>query len=257
MKRSLVVVRSTLLMMLAAVLLAPGKATAQQADGWQVDFIPFYFWAASTGGEMSAGSATVPFYLDFSQAKDNLGGAFTFHLEASKGRWGLLTDLSFLRLTSGADFTIGGQTVTGDIELENTIFEAGASYLVSEPSQFRVIGGVRTYSLAPTATFVVFDVTRTPVDASQTSANPFVGFTLRPQLSEKWRLLSRADIGAGDADLTWSAELGIGYRFKPWGGVAIGYKGLGMDLQKDDAVVKGYDVVQHGPFFGFNLHWGR
>ena len=250
-------VRATLLVLLAAVLLAPGRAAAQQADGWQVDFIPFYFWAASTDGNMSAGSAAVPFYLDFADAKDNLGGAFTFHLEASKGRWGLLTDLSFLRLTTEADFTRGAQTVTGDLELDNTIFEAGASYLASEKSQFRVIGGLRTYTLAPKATFTVFDTALTPVDASQTSANAFVGFTLRPQLSEKWRLISRADIGAGDADLTWSAELGVGYRFKPWGGLAVGYKGLGIDVQKDDAVVKGYDVVQYGPFFGLNFHWGR
>ena len=249
--------RCIITLLAAAVLLAPTRAAAQQADGWQVDFIPFYFWAASTDGNMSAGSTTVPFYLDFSKAKDNLGGAFTFHLEASKGRWGLLTDLSFLRLTSGADFTLGAQTVTGDVDSDNTIFEAGASYLASEASQFRVIGGLRTYSLAPKVTFEVFDITRTPVDASQTSANAFVGFTLRPQLSEKWRLISRADIGAGDADLTWSAELGVGYRFKPWGGLAVGYKGLGIDLQKDDAVVKAYDVVQYGPFFGLNFHWGR
>jgi hypothetical protein len=249
------VVRPALLLVLAAFLLIPRQAAAQ-SDGWKVDFVPFYFWAISTDGDMSAGPLTLPFYLDFSDAKDNLGGAFTFHVEASKGRWGVFSDLNFMRLSSDADFTFGRIPVTGEVELDNTIFELGVTYLAHERSQFGVIGGLRTYTLSPTLSVTTPGISATPVNASQTSANAFVGFTLRPKLSEKWRLISRADIGGG-ADFTWSAELGAGVMFKPWLGMAFGYKGLGLDAKDDDAVVREYDVVQYGPFFGLDFHWGR
>ena len=64
-------------------------------------------------GNFSAGTATVPIALDFSKAKDNLGGAFSFHLEVSKGRWGTFADLNFIRLETDADFLVGAQTVQG------------------------------------------------------------------------------------------------------------------------------------------------
>jgi hypothetical protein len=249
--------RSSLIVVLASFLLAPPPAAAQPTEGWRVDFVPFYLWGATTSGDMSAGPATVPFYLDFADAKDNLAAAFTFHVEASKGRWGMLADLSFLRLSSEADFTAGTIPVSGDVDLDNTIFELGGSFLAHEPSQFGIIGGLRTYTLSPMLSVTTPGISVTPVDASQTSANAFVGFTLRPKLSQKWRLISRADIGGGDANLTWSAELGAGFMFKPWLGIAFGYKGLGIDITRDDAVVRSYDVVQYGPFFGLDFHWGR
>jgi hypothetical protein len=82
--------RSSVLL-LAAVLLVPRQAAAQ-TDGWTVDFAPLYFCATSLDGELGARSGTVPIYLDFSEAKDHLGGAFSFHLEATRGRWGVLSD---------------------------------------------------------------------------------------------------------------------------------------------------------------------
>jgi hypothetical protein len=38
-------------------------------------------------------------------------------------------------------------------------------------------------------------------------------------------LLTRADIGGGDARITWSAALGAEYRFANWGGLVVTYKG--------------------------------
>ena len=52
------------------------------------------------------------------------------------------------------------------------------------------------------------------------------------------------------------AAAGLGVRLKPWIGLAFGYKGLGIDVEYDDKVVRIYDVVYHGPFFGLDFHWG-
>jgi hypothetical protein len=50
---------------------------------------------------------------------------------------------------------------------------------------------------------------------------------------------------------------GLEYRFKPWGGVELGYKALGIDVEGGDANLRTYDVTHHGPILGLRLHWGR
>lgn len=249
--------RSLCLVALGATLLVPRPAAAQQSDGWKVDFAPLYFWATELDGQMKAGPVTVPIFLEFADAADHLGGAFSFHLEARKGRWGLLTDLNFVRLSSESTFTVASKDVTGTFKLDNVIFEAGASYLVSPEAQLALIGGLRTYTVAPKLEFATASTSAAPIDASQTSANGFVGVTLRPKLSNKMTLISRADIGGGDAHLTWSAEAGFEFTAKPWLGLAFGYKALGIDVRHEDLVVKQYDVTHYGPIFGADLHWGR
>ena len=69
----------------ALVLLAPLPARAQTAEGWRIDFIPPYFWATSLRGDLAAGPPTLPIDLDFDQAAEHLAGAFSFHLETSRG----------------------------------------------------------------------------------------------------------------------------------------------------------------------------
>lgn len=240
----------------AAAYGAPAHAQTQTSDGWRVDVVPLYLWATSLNGDIGAVPGTVPIDLNFEQAAENLGGAFSFHLEASRGRWGTLVDLNFIRLETDADFTVVGRPVVGTLELENAIFEAGASYLASESAQLAIIGGLRAYTLSPRIGFATTVGGATPIDKSITSPNAFVGVTLRPKLSDRWTLITRADIGGGDANVTWSAEAGLGVRVKPWIGLAFGYKGLGIDVEYGDKVVRKYDVVHHGPFFGIDLHWG-
>lgn len=248
--------RPTVLAALVAALFSPAPAHAQPSEEWRVDFAPLYFWANSLSGDFSAGPATVPIALDFSKAKDNLGGAFSFHLEVRKGRWGTFADLNFIRLESDADFLVGAQTVQGHLQFDNAMFEAGAAYVVNVPAQMAVIGGLRTYTLSPKIDFSTGLGGITPIDEIETSANAFIGVALRPKLSAKWSLLTRADIGGGDANLTWSAEGGLGFRFAHWGGLAFGYKALGIDVERENVAVREYDVVHHGPFFGLDFHFG-
>jgi hypothetical protein len=204
------------------------------------------------------GPATVPVFLEFSDAADNLGGASSFHVEAARGRWGLLADLNFIRLASSAQFRVGPlRDVEGDFELDNVMFEAGGLYLLSRDRGLGIIGGLRTYTLSPKVQFTgSLGGAASPIDESRTSPNAFVGLVFRPRLSERWTFISRADVGGGDADLTWSAVAGLGYRFKPWGSLEFGYKGLGIDMQGGGRGLREYDVTHYGPIMGIRFHWG-
>ena len=98
----------------------------------------------------------------------------------------------------------------------------------------------------------------TPVDESRTAASAFGGFTYRPKLSEKWTLLTRADLGAGSA-FTWSGTLGFEYRFKPWGSIGFGYHALGIDTGEAGEGTGDieYDVTHYGPVVGMTMHLGQ
>jgi hypothetical protein len=245
------------LMATALVCALSAPADAQQRDEWQVSFVPFYLWATALDGTLSAGPATVPVFLKFADAADNLGGAFSFHFEASRGRWGVLSDLNFIRLSSSSDFTLLGQTIEGQFDLNNVVFELGGSYLLQERARVAMIGGLRTYTVSPKLEFRGTSTGATPIDTSNTSPNAFVGLVVRPRLTDKWTFLARGDIGAGDADFTWSGLVGFEYRVASWGSLDFGFKALGINVTNDDRVVREYDVTHYGPIVGFRFHWGQ
>jgi hypothetical protein len=254
----------------AGVLCAAAPASAQ-SDKWQVDVAPLYLWASELDGRIIARDQTVSLFLPFDKAADSLAGAFAFHGEVRKGRVGFFGDVNFISLETDAEFTtpVLSNTIDGTAELDMTVFEAGASYLVSPAANFSVIGGIRTYTLSPSIELSGAVLGVRAVDVSRTAASVFGGFTYRPKLSQKWGLLTRADIGGGQA-FQWSGTLGFDYRFTSWGGLAFGYRALGVDTGDADAIstlpagqasgdgdrVK-YDVTHYGPFFSFTLHWAQ
>jgi hypothetical protein len=239
------------------VMRGQAAATSQPGEQWEISVVPLYFWAMSLSGQLSAASAAVPISLDFAEAADNLGGAFSVHFEASRGRWGVLTDVNFIRLSSSAPIMVGSLEFERDVQLDNVIFEAGVSYLLHRTTRFGLIGGVRTYTLSPTIELTNTGMGVTPIDETRTSADAFVGVTYRPRFNQTFGFIGRADIGAGNADLTWSTVVGLDYRFKPWGSLDVGFKALGIDTKSDEHVVREYDVTHYGPIFGLRLHWTR
>ena len=240
--------------------LVPRHASAQPSDSWKGTFAPFYFWATRISGDIATRAGTVPVFMTFDDAEKDLAGAFSFHFEAQKSRIGLFADLDFVRLSTESDFTLQGPlatVVTGDADIDNTFFEAGGSYLLSEKNNFAVIGGLRTFTFSTKVEFSTPNLSITPIDASRTAVSGFAGFTYRPELSEKFSFLSRADIGGGSG-LSWSTLLGFEYRPKPWAGLVVGYKALGVDFgdEQDDEQIRKVDLTYYGPIFGLNLHWG-
>jgi hypothetical protein len=244
-----------------ATVLLPGAVTAQSSETWTGTVSPMYFWASELSGNTTVLNTTAPVFLSFGDAVDHLAAAFSVHAEARKRRAGVFGDLSFVRLSSSSQFTLQTplqRTITGDLDLDNTFFEAGGSYLLNEFANLAVIGGVRTFTIGTNLQFSTATLDVTPVDASRTAVSGFGGVTYRPLITEKFSLLSRADIGGGSG-LSWSALLGVEFRPAPWAGLVVGYKALGVDFgsDSDEDVLREYDVTYYGPIFGFNLHWGR
>ena len=245
--------------LLALTLLAPQAAFAQSGDDWHVSLAPLYLSAAKLDGQLTAGTRTIPVFMDFKDVASNLSAAFSFHFEAGKERWGLASDLNYMRVSTDSTVTVLQQPLAAEFKFDQTVFELAGTYTVNPNANFALISGLRTFTFAPTLSFTR-NQTLQVIDTSRTSANFFAGFTYRPKLSEKLSFVSRADIGGGDANMTWSAVAGVEYQFKPWGGLVVAYKGLGIDASQDattETISTGFDMTYYGPTFGLNFNWGK
>ena len=243
--------RSTFVMFaIFATIAAAIPAHAQdQSDEWQFRISPFYLWAVSIDGTMTVRDRfDQDFGLDFSDAFDNLEGAFTVHFEAGKGRWGLLADVSFLDLAGSMDIpTPGG---SADIGIENLILEGAGGYQFAD--QWWVIAGVRYFKLD---TDIGFQLDIAPeIEVSESWTDLFAGVMWRPKLGERWTFSGRFDIGAGGSDLVWNAHAIIDYRLGKWAAILAGYRHLDYDYKNQNSGIK-YDMSMSGPVVAFRFFW--
>lgn len=256
----------------ALLLLLPSTAGAQAADKWEVHVAPLYLWASQMSGEVSVRNVTTPVYMSFGDAAENLSGIFTFHVEARRSRWGFLADLGYVSLSTGSQITVPGlppgapaRVVSGSVDLSNVVFEVGGSYLVAPAHRLSVIGGLRTYTMAPTISFTAAAASATPVDTSKTAAYGFFGLGYRPKLSDRWTLVTRGDVGGGSG-LTWSATAALQFDFSRHGGVLFGYRALGVNAGNVTQLTTlpastgqpglDYQMTHRGPLVALNLRWG-
>jgi hypothetical protein len=243
---------------------APRSAVAQGQEGWHVDLAPLYFWTATTNGNLAInGTRDIPVYMDFADAKSKLAGAFAFHGEVRNGRWGVLGDINVIRLSSDVNYTtpILGAPIAGTVKLDQVIFNGKVMYEVKRGTKFMIVGGVRTFSMSPSAHFTEpIGGQLADINVSKTEVAGVGGFVYRPKLAKKVVLLTQADIGGGTA-FTWSAVGGIEFQIKPWIGLAAGYGALHIDTgnvpKGGTAVVNDvqYAVTQYGPALSLTFHW--
>ena len=243
----------------------PARAFAQ-TDTWKVDVAPLYFWVATTDGNLAInGTRDVPVYMDFADAKSKLAGAFSFHGEARRGRWGAIGDVNFIRLSSDTSYTtpIVNAPIAGTFQFDQIIVNAKATLGVTPGSTFRVVGGIRTLTMSPNAHFTgPVGGQLADIDISTTQVAGVVGFIYRPRLGDRLGLFTQADVGGGSA-FTWSAAGGVEFLIKPLIGLAVGYNALRIDTgnvpKSGSSPVTDvqYAVTQYGPAFSLTFHWSE
>jgi hypothetical protein len=266
-ERLRIVVRHVCVLAIAicGLLGTPARALAQGGK-WEVDVAPLYFWAATTDGNLAInGNRNIPVYMDFADAKSKLAGAFALHLAARKGRWGILSDVNFIRLSSDVNYTTPfvGAPIAGTLKLDQVFFNGKLMWAVKSDSKFMLVGGIRTSSMSPSAHFTgPVGGQLADIDVSKTAVAGVGGFVYRPPLAKKVVLLTQADIGGGAA-FTWTAFAGLGFPIKPWIGLAAGYNALRIDTgdvpRSGNVAVSDvqYAVTQYGPVFSLTFHWAQ
>jgi opacity protein-like surface antigen len=251
---------------LVAFTSAPAQTTAGlSGDRWQYEFTP-YLWASAMKGDSQIGALPkVRMDMSFSDIVDDLDFGLMGAFEARKGRWGLLFDAIYMKISDAATATWtgprpGGAAPTGaaNVTMEQTMLAAAAAYRVSNgPMDVDVVGGARYSRIKVSADFsaslfaAAGTVSRT---GSKDWVDPYVGVRVAHPLSDRWTAVGYADVGGFGiaSDFTWQALAGFNYRFSKSLSGKFGYRIITVDYDKDGFL---YDMKNQGAYAGVGMHF--
>jgi len=245
---------ATIILFAAAV---PTFTLAQQApsDAWQFEATP-YLWAAGMSGWSRIGARTPTSNVDVSFSDVwralNFGAMGTF--EARKGRWGIIVDGVYVKLSDTSDPLLNGQLGTVRLKMTQTIFQAAGAYRVldSPVTPIDVLAGVRytylhgdlSYSGGPLL----------PNGASRNNSTDwtdgFIGLRAAYAFSDKWSVFGYADAGTGGTKHSWQLIAGADYNFTKTIAAKVGYRILSMDYEKPNFL---YNMKTEGFFAGVSF----
>jgi hypothetical protein len=258
---------------LAAILAIPATGHAQQADAWKWQAVIYGYFpdiGGTTTFPQAAGGSDVT--VDAAKIIDALKFTFMGTLEAHNGRWGVMTDVTYMDVggfKSGTrDFALGGLPLPGgaaanaDFDLKGTVWTlAGVWRLSSDPnSPADLVAGTRLLDITQRLKWEITGNVGTvplPGRAGEASAklsnwDAIVGIKGRvPFAGGQWFVPYYADVGTGESKLTWQAIAGLGYSFK-WGDFVAAWRHVDYDMKSGKSVE---NLTFNGPAIAAVFRW--
>jgi hypothetical protein len=228
--------RGALLACCLAGLFSAQSSAEPAGDGWTWD-ATLYLWLPSLSGESAfpPGDGGPAVDVSAEAVLDSLEAVFMGTLEARRDRWGVSTDVVYVDFEAGKQGT--RQFGLGDVEIPAAVdadlklgltawlwsLEGNYAIAQREGLSMAVLAGVRMLDIEEQLHYTLNgDISSLPViDRSgsgrsrQTHWDAITGLKGRVLLGDerRWYVPFRADVGAGESDLTWQAMLGVGYSF--------------------------------------------
>lgn len=236
----------------------PLLAQNDTASDWEFGFRP-YAWMTGLSGTIGANGVTSPVDVDFGDILDNLDMVWSSTLEARHGRWGLLLDFTYLKLSDSFLPTFGGPPPIAPygFEMEMFLLDLVGSYRMSEwDSGFLdLTGGVRWMSIENTIDLASPAGPLGSTGAKDDWFDPHLGFRVHHDFTPNCYLRGFADVGGFNvgSDLTYQALAAIGYRATEHVAVELGYRYLNEDY--DNTPTLTFDAEMHGPMLGLSITW--
>lgn len=265
--------------LVAAVLAAPmvfmsSPTFAQATENWRfVAAVNLYFpdISGSTSFPSSGGGASAT--LDAQTILDNLKMAFMGSFEASKGPWGLFTDVLYMDIGDSRsgfrEISIGGLPIpadasaSADYDLKGWVWALGGTWhAITDPAAtLDVIAGARWLDVTQTLDWTITgNVASIPLPGRAGNSrvelsnwDGFVGVKGRVALTadRKWFAPYYVDVGAGDSKLTWQAWGGVGYSFG-WGDVVASWRYIDWEMKSGNAMES---LTFNGPSISAIFRW--
>ena len=271
MKTSIALATATLC---SALLVAPGASRAQASDDWKFQAI-VYGYLPSVGGTTTfpAGGGSSSATIDASTILENLKFTFMGSLEASKGPWGVFTDVIYLDLgnskSQSRDIAIGGgqlpagASATLDYELKGWLWTLAGSWRAAATPTYKldVFVGARMLDMDQTLGWQVSGNVG-PIALPDRAGSRGVGLTNWDAIAGvkgraafgdggKWFVPYWVDVGAGQSKLTWQAMTGVGYSFG-WGDVVGAWRYIDYEMKSGKPVES---VNFSGPAIAAVFRW--
>ena len=224
---------------------------ASQPDNAQEEWefaLSFYVWMPDIENTTASGHEVE---ITFSDIMDNLDMTLMTSFGARKDKWTFMTDVVYLHLNHTDNINVGSLLKVTDFYMKTWIVSPAASYEImgGEKGSLQLLAGGRYLWIK-----VGVDLeTRPPLEPEKTDDDGdddvwdgIVGVRGHLNLSDRWYIPYRFDIGAGDSDKTWQAMGGVGYRFDKFKVLGI-YRYMEWDFGNDSAL---QDLKVYGPMVG-------
>ncbi|CAM5765627.1 hypothetical protein LMIY3S_01546 [Labrys miyagiensis] len=216
-----------------------------------------YGWATALNGKVGVrGLRPVNVNVSFSDILKNLDGAVMGSFYASNGKWMVLTDVIFAKLSDRVDVGPFGGSVK--FEQKQAIVQGAVGYALPL--------GIPNLQLGPTVGVrynyldakIEINPALIPVSAqrqgSKNWADPTIGLSMHYDINDRWFVNALADIGGFGvgSKLTSQGFVSLGYMWTKNVSTAIGYRVIYTDY-KDGGFV--YDTTQQGLFTSLAFHF--
>jgi len=228
------------------------SASAQEKDKIAWSVTP-YFWASDTTLDLTVddtdinGGVKVP----FSDLLDTLDAAFQIHVEGGKGNWSGFADITYLETSD----TFNRPLLTIRTNSKQTFVDAAVAYWPQGVgSQLNFYGGVRYTGFDDSYKFLLDADPLVKQRSSTDYYDALVGVRYRFDLSERWGLLTRADLSFGDSEGTALIQGLFAYTVgkRQQNRILFGYQYKEAEF-KDDGLNQ--EFTFHGPMAGFNFRF--
>ena len=252
-------------------------ATPAKAEPWRSSVelygpVPLRLDTTTTVVTQNTRSVTTEAVLNLGQVLDNLQWITAVRGSVEKGRWGVLTDLSYTKLgqEDGATTPNGLLTGRASVNVSQGIYDLAVRYRFGEPEA--AVGTPGQFSLIPYAGIRVIDAqmdVAAQVDLGnilsiqrqgnfgRTWAQPLLGTQASLFLSPRLRAFARADIGGfglgGAKDLSGNAQIGLGYAVGNSADLNISWRYFGLDYNNGDNPDSGFSSYQNGLEIGLKF----
>jgi hypothetical protein len=232
--------RKAVFVIIASLMAVP--AVAQQ---WDWKLTP-YLWAAGIDGSAVVGPVTGDVSMSFSDVVDVLRGGGLVRLEAQRNRHGFFGDLVYLRLKEeDARGTIGGSL---ELKLDALIAEGAYFYRIG--NQYALEIGLRYWDFETTLRPALLPEAKRANDF----VDGFIGFRSVFEVSEKWDMLFRGNVGGGGSDFAAGLQIDFRRRFESGNTLDIGYRALEIDFTDGSGLLTtGLDMTLQGLSIGYTF----
>ncbi|MCP4398835.1 MAG: hypothetical protein GY801_16245, partial [bacterium] len=215
------------------VLLALAGSPGYAQEVWKFHLVP-YLWAAGLNGDVGVKGIEAPVEASFGDIWDALDMAFLLHAEANRGKWTLMLDPTYLKLSKDAN--AGPADIS--VELQNWIVDFGLFYRPYEKALGDIDDRTLALELLAGGRYMSLDQTLGisglgDAQDNKQWADPILGGRLMADVTENLAFMLRGDVGGFGvgSDLTWSVSSFLGYQFTPLFSLWGGYRALGVDYQ--------------------------
>lgn len=260
--------------LVAVMLAAAAPAHAQSSDTWRFKaalnlYMPEIGGTTSFPTSGGSGGATI----DAQTILDSLNMAFMGSFEASKGQWGLFTDVLYVNLGESKsgfrEISIGGTPIPAgasaraDYDLKGLGWTLGGSWraMTAPRATLDLIAGARLLDIEQTLTWdITGNVGQIPTPgrggtskAELNNWDAIIGVKGRFDLNAEgtWFAPYYFDVGTGESSLTWQAFGGVGYAFG-WGDVVAAWRYIDYDMKSGKAIES---LTFNGPSLSFVFRW--